>query len=113
MMQKSHVAVILAAALGMGSPVKAADIYAGQGPSGPLVPLSIWTGFYGGVNGGYAWNTGSDVSHVAIASDCDGVPGCVVGVPLAAEKLGINPEGGFGGGSGRLQLAGRPLGVWT
>lgn len=98
MMQKSLVAAMLAAALGVGSPARAADIYAGQGPSGPSIPLSPWNGFYGGVNGGYAWNTGSSVSHVGVFSDCDGIPSCVVGVPLGFEKLATNPEGGFGGG---------------
>ena len=97
-MQKTHVAAVLAAALGTGGPVEAADMYSvGNTAGNPYLPLITWVGFYGGVNGGYAWNTGSKFSHVGIASDCGGVP-LHVGVPIDFEKRDTNPEGGFGGG---------------
>ena len=98
-MRKAFLAVIFAAAFGASGGVKAADIYSDGNPAGaPYLPLNSWAGFYGGVNGGYAWNTGSEVSHVGIASDCGGIPACVVGVPGGAAKASTSPEGGFGGG---------------
>lgn len=98
-MRKTLLAAMLAAVSGVSGGVKAADIYSdGKQAGQPYLPLNTWTGFYAGANGGYAWNTGSDVSHVAIASACGGIPGCVVGVPLVAEKAITSPEGGFGGG---------------
>ena len=98
-MRNALLAAIFAAAFGVSGGVKAADIYSGSNPgAGPYLPPNIWAGFYGGVNGGYAWNTGSDVSHVGLASACGGLPGCIVGVPLAAEQAATSPEGGFGGG---------------
>ena len=98
-MLKPFSAVMLAAVFGMSGAVEAADLYTdGKSAGQPYLPLNTWAGFYAGVNGGYAWNTGSDISHVAIASDCGGLPGCIVGVPLLAEKATTSPEGGFGGG---------------
>jgi outer membrane immunogenic protein len=98
-MRKTLLAAMLAASFGISGGVEAANLYSNGNPAtGPYLPPNNWAGFYGGVNGGYAWNTGSDVSHVAIASDCGGLPGCIVGVPLVAKKATTSPEGGFGGG---------------
>ena len=97
-MRKTLTAVMLAAVFGMSGAVEAADPYTdGKSASQPYLPLIIWAG-YAGANGGYAWSTGGDVSHVGLASDCGGLPGCIVGVPLAAEQASTSPEGGFGGG---------------
>jgi len=60
----------------------AADLYrgpaAGGFKDGPYVPVATWTGFYAGINGGYAWD----------ASD----------IGSALSPFDIKPEGGFGGG---------------
>jgi outer membrane immunogenic protein len=74
----------------------AADMYRGEPAGGykdgpVFAPVTTWTGFYAGVNGGYAWSQDSNqfadqVYHFG----------------------GIRPEGGFGGG----QIGYNWQGVW-
>lgn len=67
------------------SPVKAGDLPDDEGSlkdTGYYAPTPLWTGFYVGVHGGYAWG---DMSVV----DTDG------GVPYGAFEY--SPDGGFGG----------------
>jgi len=72
-------------ALALTVSANAADMYrapvGGGLKDGPYVPVATWTGFYVGVNGGYAWGAYDDQLAVA-ASPFDG----------------LQPEGGFGGG---------------
>jgi outer membrane immunogenic protein len=63
----------------------AADIYQPGGyKDGPYILMATWTGFYAGVNGGYAWSAGDPTVSSAV-SDID---------PTAK----LSPTGGFGGG---------------
>jgi outer membrane immunogenic protein len=72
-------------ALALTVSANAADIYrapAGGGlKDGPYVPVAAWTGFYAGVNGGYASGAYDDQLSDSL-------------VPFG----GLKPEGGFGGG---------------
>ncbi|MGO9487127.1 MAG: porin family protein, partial [Rhodomicrobium sp.] len=70
-------------ALALVSAANAADMYVPGAATGGYkdAPVATWTGFYVGVNGGYAW---SDTSNqLAYSPDLFG---------------GLAPEGGFGGG---------------
>ncbi len=71
------------------APASAADIYraeSGGYKDAPIyVPVSIWTGFYVGINGGYGWSASSN--QFSFPSD---------GVDPAFG--GVDPAGGFGGG---------------
>jgi outer membrane immunogenic protein len=61
----------------------AADIYRGEPgggyKDGPVYVANTWTGFYAGVNGGYAWNANSFATDPGFLGE-------------------LNPSGGFGGG---------------
>ncbi len=77
--------VILTAAsvIALTAAANAADMYVPGAATGGYkdAPVATWTGFYVGVNGGYAW---SDTSNqLAYSPDLFG---------------GLAPEGGFGGG---------------
>ena len=81
-MQKYLAAAAIAAALGMGSPASAADVYSGGSlKDGPAIVTS-WTGFYVGVGGG-----GGAVNH-DIKVNAFGTQ--------VAELNGIGGEGGLG-----------------
>jgi outer membrane immunogenic protein len=81
-----------AAALVFTTQTNAADLYGGfkGGPAAFSPPM--WTGFYLGANGGYAWRqTDDQFGYPACAADCRGVR-------TWPTFPGIGAEGGFGGG---------------
>ncbi len=96
-MQKTLTAATFAAALAMGGTVQAADVYTGGSlKDAPVYAANTWTGFYAGVNGGYASNTGSDLS-----GNLDVLWGCDEHCPPRGNypgKVETSPDGGFGGG---------------
>ncbi len=88
--------------IALSAAANAADIYA-PSPSAPWggykdAYTPIWVGFYGGVNGGYAWGGTSTVSDSEF-----------IGGALQAEAIThFNPSGGFGGG----QIGYNWQGIW-
>jgi outer membrane immunogenic protein len=82
--------------LALSAGAQAADLYRNSERvsfKDPVVYAPGWTGFYGGVNGGYAW--GND-SHVTAGVDTALIQ---VPVPLtAAIDPPFQPSGAFGGG---------------
>jgi outer membrane immunogenic protein len=89
-MQK-FVAASFAALLGMGGAATAADVYSSGGSKdAPIyVPVSSWTGFYFGVNGGYGWSGDHNLTVEACEIYC-------YSTYQASKK--ISSEGPFGGG---------------
>jgi outer membrane immunogenic protein len=82
MIRNTMICAVSALAL-IGS-ASAADIYRNEGGSlkdAPYVPVNTWTGFYIGGNGGYVWNTDSNVLTFT-----------------GSDNLGVDQNGGFGGG---------------
>jgi outer membrane immunogenic protein len=99
-MKKAIVAGVSVVALLAPGQANAADMYrapepfVGGGYKDP--PAASWTGFYVGVNGGYAWNaTNQDVVATNAAH-------------VTATFAGAQPEGGFGGG----QIGYNWQGIW-
>jgi outer membrane immunogenic protein len=95
-MQKTLVAASFAALLGMGGTVLAADVYSSGGSlkDAPVyVPVTTWTGFYVGANGGYAWGATDGKldasSGVGCYEYCYG---------YGDGQRSLSPSGGFGGG---------------
>jgi opacity protein-like surface antigen len=74
--------------------VQAADMPV-KAPPAP-VPVYTWTGFYGGINGGYGWSdrtiTFTPGDPFIQGSTCGGIQGGTCALP-ASSKL----QGGFGG----------------
>jgi outer membrane immunogenic protein len=93
-MQKTLAAAAFAVTLGMGAGAFAADLYSsGSLKDAPVyVPVTSWTGFYLGVNGGYAWSAKDGKLD---ASACEF---CYFGGPFEASGKSLSPSGGFGGG---------------
>ncbi len=90
-MQKTFAAASFAALFGMAGNVLAADLYsAGSLKDAPVyAPVTSWTGFYAGANGGYAWSA-TDSKLDATAYEYWN------GYDDPAKTL--SPSGGFGGG---------------
>ena len=72
-------------------PALAADMYSGglKGAPAYAVP-SVWSGFYLGVNGGYAWGANSSTLTAGAWDFIDGIS--------ATPVTKFSTEGGFGGG---------------
>jgi outer membrane immunogenic protein len=83
----------------------AADMYA-PGPGGykDFGPIAIWSGFYAGVNGGYAWGTEADVNATqyeidpAASATADGAfGGGQIGYNIQRDRLVYGLEADFQG----------------
>jgi outer membrane immunogenic protein len=92
-MEKTLIAASFAALLSMGGAASAADIYSGGSTKDApaYAPVASWTGFYAGVNGGYAWGNDGKLSAEACKY-------CYWYGPYDEGKKTLSPEGGFGGG---------------
>jgi outer membrane immunogenic protein len=111
---RSSVCIFAIAAAGIGSAL-AADIYtpppaAGGYKDGPVYePVTSWTGFYVGINGGYGWNAKRGEA-TANAFDTDifdttPLPQRPIGFAAAgaetfisSSRASLDSNGGFGGG---------------
>jgi outer membrane immunogenic protein len=72
--------------MGAGMTAQAADLYRAPPPMSyvpPVIATNTWTGFYAGINGGYAWGGGGNTISYYDGPDQWGR---------------AQPEGGFGGG---------------
>jgi outer membrane immunogenic protein len=81
----------------------AADLY--RAPAGGLKDgpyFESWTGWYVGVNGGYAWSA-NDGEFAFPGQTCTQTTNLCVAYPAFA---GLSPEGGFGGGQVGYNLQG-------
>jgi outer membrane immunogenic protein len=90
-MQKILFAASVAALLGMGGAASAADLNSGGLKDGPLplyAPVTSWSGFYAGVNGGYAWGNDDTLSAEVFKHRYLKDEG----------RKTLSPDGGFGGG---------------
>lgn len=92
-MKRVLVSLAALAAAATASGALAADLPMRSAPPAPVpyvaVPVFTWTGFYAGVNGGYAWGDKSDRNYVWTYHGAFDVMDSV-----SSRKL----EGGFGGG---------------
>jgi outer membrane immunogenic protein len=66
-----------------------------KAPPAPPPPPCIWCGFYIGLNGGWAGNTGSNDNNLAVTTIEDSVASPVFFAPLSNNQ---NTNGWFGGG---------------
>lgn len=81
-----------AAAASMAASAQAADPFSGAGyKDEPAVPVSTWTGFYAGLNGGYGW---SGTSSTLYAESLNKIVQESATSPLES----FDKTGGFGGG---------------
>jgi outer membrane immunogenic protein len=100
-----------ASVIALTAAASAADMYrAPEGVSYKDAPVyePLWTGFYGGVNGGYGWSNNSlsgSTSRPCTRQDYDAnVPGCgyvngvFTGTVSSSASKSFSSEGGFGGG---------------
>jgi outer membrane immunogenic protein len=86
-----RIVLVSVSAIALAAGANAADIYrAPDAVSFKDAPVygPVWTGFYGGVNGGYGWGSGK-------VTDEEVTPG---GAILLEESKSFTPAGGFGGG---------------
>jgi outer membrane immunogenic protein len=97
---RSSACIFAIAAAGIGSAL-ASDIYtpppaAGGYKDGPVYdPVTSWTGFYVGINGGYGWNA---KRGEATASALDIDDGDSVTTFSNSSQVGLDRNGGFAGG---------------
>src|ERR1700682_645864 len=79
----------------IAGPAMAADLGVRPVYKSPVVaPVIGWTGFYVGVNGGYAWNAGTQNHDATITSDFPDIGDLAVTTP---GQTTLNPRGGCGG----------------
>jgi outer membrane immunogenic protein len=77
----------------------AADIYAPQPvrsggyKDGPDAPVQTWTGFYGGINGGYGWSADSSSIYALAVAAINRIHAEAISPTTRFDK-----DGGFGGG---------------
>ena len=92
-------ALILTGAAIFSVRTEAADLNAPAAPAGlkdaPDVPAIAWTGFYGGLNGGYGWSA-NDLSIYVIGTEPGGRGSTTITEVSPVTKY--DRSGGFGGG---------------
>jgi len=99
-------AILLSASLLLCASAQAADLSWNSGASSPSLysaaPVSNWSGFYAGINGGYGWGTTGTSPGVTGGSTSNNSNGWSLGV-----QAGYNADmGGFVlGGEGDIQWA--------
>ncbi len=97
-MQKALAAATFAALLGVGGVSSAADLTSGSFKDiPPYGAASSWSGFYFGIDGGYAWSNAAELSSTVDVKHCGHtVPDCQTGTGTGT--AGFNSDSGFGGG---------------
>jgi outer membrane immunogenic protein len=95
----SIAAIATASAVAFTQMASAADLMPRKAPAymPPAPPVLSWTGWYGGLNGGYAWSTGTRTLDSTITSDFPDL--AIDGDAFTtAGQTTLDPKGGFGGG---------------
>src|SRR5690242_9518266 len=95
-MLKMKKVVFLAAAILFPGVASAADMAVKARPLPPPAPIFTWTGFYIGVNGGWAFDGWDDNTGNLVAFTPDFTAAVTAGG--TPRHLGVKHEGGFGGG---------------
>src|SRR5689334_17635822 len=95
-MSKMKKALVLAAAILFPGVASAADMAVKARPLPPPAPIFTWTGFYVGVNGGWAFDGWDDNTGNLVAFSA-GFAAPIAGGAVPVNR-GARHEGGFGGG---------------